>query len=222
MKRFALVLAAFVLFSAARPAFAQGTSKPEDAAAYTKVIRERSEKIVAVLNISDKQKDEKVTGIITDQYRTLNDFHDKKNARIKELKASASGAALDSALKLEAAASLKKLSLIHDAYVSKLSSNLSPAQVDQVKDGMTYGVLPLTYKAYQDMLLNLTPVQKDKIMKNLVEARELAMDAESSNAKHAVFGKYKGRINNLLAADGYDLKKEGEEWQKRIAAAKAQ
>jgi hypothetical protein len=31
-----------------------------------------------------------------------------------------------------------------------------------------------------------------------------------------VFGKYKGRINNYLSAAGYDMKKEGEEWQKRI------
>ena len=33
------------------------------------------------------------------------------------------------------------------------------------------------------------------------------------------FGKYKGRINNYLSAQGYDLKKEGIEWQKRIKAA---
>jgi hypothetical protein len=42
------------------------------------------------------------------------------------------------------------------------------------------------------------------------------MDAESSDKKHAVFGKYKGRINNYLSAEGYDLKKATEEWQQRI------
>jgi hypothetical protein len=54
----------------------------------------------------------------------------------------------------------------------------------------------------------------------LVEARELAMDEGSSEKKHAVFGKYKGRINNYLSAEGYDMKKEGEDWGKRIQAAK--
>jgi len=49
----------------------------------------------------------------------------------------------------------------------------------------------------------------------LIEARELAIDAESSKAKHGWFDKYKGRINNYLSAQGYDLKKENEEWQKR-------
>ena len=46
------------------------------------------------------------------------------------------------------------------------------------------------------------------------------MDAESSNKKHEWFGKYKGRINNYLSAAGYNMKKEGEEWQKRIKEQK--
>jgi hypothetical protein len=81
---------------------------------------------------------------------------------------------------------------------------------------MTYRVFPITYAAYLDMLPNLTTEQKDKIYSWLKEARELAMDAGSSEKKHEVFGKYKGRINNYLSAAGYDMKKEGEAWQKRI------
>jgi len=85
---------------------------------------------------------------------------------------------------------------------------------------MTYSVLPVTWKAYLEMLLHLTQEQKDKMYAWLVEARELAMDEGSSDAKHAVFGKYKGRINNYLSAQGYDMKKEGEDWAKRVQAAK--
>jgi len=29
-------------------------------------------------------------------------------------------------------------------------------------------------------------------------------------------GRYKGRINNYLSAQGYDMKKAGQEWQKRL------
>jgi mRNA-degrading endonuclease RelE of RelBE toxin-antitoxin system len=81
---------------------------------------------------------------------------------------------------------------------------------------MTYKVYPITYTAYQDELPNLTEPQKAKIKAWLIEARENAIDAESSEKKHAWFGKFKGRINNYLSAQGYDMKKEGEEWQKRI------
>ena len=81
---------------------------------------------------------------------------------------------------------------------------------------MTYKILEVTYTAYLDELPQLTAPQKDKIKGWLVEAREIAIDAESSNKKHEVFGKYKGRINNYLSSQGYDMKKAGEEWQKRI------
>ena len=46
------------------------------------------------------------------------------------------------------------------------------------------------------------------VMVWLVEARELAIDAESSNKKHDTFNKYKGRINNYLSARGYNIQKE--------------
>jgi hypothetical protein len=81
---------------------------------------------------------------------------------------------------------------------------------------MTYRVLPITYAAYLDELPNLTDVQKAQIKAWLLEAREHAIDAESSEKKHAWFGKYKGRINNYLSKQGYDMKKAEIDWQKRI------
>jgi hypothetical protein len=80
---------------------------------------------------------------------------------------------------------------------------------------MTYSVLEVTYRAYLDELPTLTEKQKARILADLTEAREHAMDAESSEKKHAWFGKYKGRINNYLSAEGFDMKKAGEEWAQR-------
>jgi hypothetical protein len=62
---------------------------------------------------------------------------------------------------------------------------------------------------------SLTAAQKTQIMAWLVEAREHSMDAESSEKKHAVFGKYKGRINNYLSQAGIDMKKEEAAWNER-------
>jgi hypothetical protein len=55
-------------------------------------------------------------------------------------------------------------------------------------------------------LPTLTDEQKREILATLLEAREHAMDGGSSEEKHAIFGKYKGRINNYLSAEGFDLK----------------
>ncbi|HEX2860236.1 MAG TPA: DUF3826 domain-containing protein, partial [Lacunisphaera sp.] len=95
---------------------------------------------------------------------------------------------------------------LHYAFVARLAAELTPAQVDQIKDGMTYGVAPNTFRVYQEMLPNLTADQKTQILAWLTEAREHAMDASTSDEKHAWFGKYKGRINNYLAKAGIDMK----------------
>ncbi|TCC90011.1 DUF3826 domain-containing protein [Pedobacter frigiditerrae] len=194
-----------------------------DKEAYVKVITERAAKIVAVLGINDKVKAGKVTNVIRDQYSNLNDIYAARDLNIKAVKEKykENKAERDTAIAKENRAVDASLAKLHKKYLKNLSAHITAKQVEQVKDGMTYGVLPLTYKAYQEQILTLTEDQKKQILVWLTEAREKAMDAESSDKKHAWFGKYKGRINNYLSAAGYDLKKEGIEWEKRRKAAAA-
>jgi Spy/CpxP family protein refolding chaperone len=200
------------------------TAPADEQANYTQVITQRSEKIVSALNITDSAKFKRITNIIVDQYRSLGTVHDTRNAQVKEIKAKAGDdkaaantqvAAIDSNVE-------KQLNVLHVSYLSKLGTELTPQQIDAVKDAMTYKILPLTYNAYVDELPSLTEPQKLQIKAWLTEAREHAIDAESSEKKHAWFGKYKGRINNYLSAQGYDMKKAGEEWQQRIKDRSAQ
>ncbi|HEY4061064.1 MAG TPA: DUF3826 domain-containing protein [Puia sp.] len=185
---------------------------------YTKVITERSGKIVATLGISDSTVYYRVRGLIVDQYRALNAIYTDRDVQLKTLKnqqPAPDKATVDS-VKKEAEKTVEaKLDPLHHAYLTRLGKELSPAQVDKVKDGMTYSVLEVTYRAYLEELPSLTDQQKATILADLTEAREHAMDAESSEKKHAWFGKYKGRINNYLSAQGIDMKKAGDEWQKR-------
>jgi len=205
--------------------FAQAPAVNTNKDNYTQVIIQRSGKIVDVLNITDSVKYKKVRDIIADQYHTLNDIYNTRNAQSKQIKEQAGEDKAAAKAKIADVDSnvTRQLKAQHTQYISKLGRELNPDQVDKVKDGMTYRVYPITYTAYLDELPTLTTPQKDKIKGWLLEARENAMDAESSEKKHAWFGKFKGRINNYLSAQGYDMKKAGEEWQQRIkerAAAK--
>lgn len=187
---------------------------------YLKTITQRAGKIAAALELKEQAKLERVTVIIRDQYDFLNDIYILRDATVKGLKEkyAADKTELEAVLKKETANTDQKLAMLQKQYIAKLGKELSQEQVEQVKNGMTYNVLPNTYKAYQEMILTLSDAQKQQILVWLTEARDRAMDAESSDKKHAWFGKYKGRINNYLSAAGYDLKKEGEDWQKRIKA----
>jgi len=193
-------------------------------AEYRQVVTQRADKIVKNLGVSDSVTYKKVREAIADQYVNLNVVHDGRNAevkKVKELYKNDKEKADAEVKKLEANAD-KKLAKLHKKYIAQLGKHLNAEQIEGVKNGMTYGVLPITYKGYQEMLPNLTEEQKKQILAWLTEAREYAMDAESSDKKHAWFGKYKGRINNYLSKAGIDMNKEGKAWQERIKAAKAQ
>ena len=188
---------------------------------YVKALELRVTKIVAPLNIEKKRKLGKVHHIISAQYQALNTIHSNRDGKIKELKLTNTGS--DNELKLlvadvESVASME-IAEIHSKFIHDLKRHLTDTQVDAVKDGMTYNVANTTYKGYQDMLPSLTDGQKTKIWNWLAEAREIAMDAETSEKKHWWFGKFKGRINNYLSSEGFDMKKESEAWQKRIKLA---
>ena len=202
--------------------YAQPATDEQKQAEYKKTVTERVTKIVNTLEISDSDKYQKVLNVIVNQYFQVNTIHEESKAAATEIKTkSLVKEESEAVLKAQEEKKIVKLLQQHGAFLTLLKESLTDQQIDKVKDAMTYRVFPITYAAYQDMLPNLTNEQKDKIYNWLKEARELAMDAESSDKKHAVFGKYKGRINNYLSAAGIDMKKEGEEWQKRIKKREA-
>ena len=179
---------------------------------YVQTITGRSMKATDALGITWTPLGQNVLNIICNRYFKLNDIYSErdsvklKNGRIEELK------------KLAETQCDSKLYRSHYGFLADLSMYLNPQEIDKVKDVMTFDVVRVTYEAQCDMIPTLKEEEKKQIMAWLIEARELAIDAESSKKKHEVFGKYKGRINNYLTKRGYDLTKEREEWYKRVKA----
>lgn len=215
IKKFStLLLLAALAFSAGAVELNSQDRDPE----YVNSIVGRSRKIVDKLALPDTTAANEVTKIIANRYFKLNDIYTTRDEKVKAAKDTLTGDAKQAAI--TAAQNEKDAALYrcHFEFPADLSLYLSPEQIDAVKDGMTYGVVMVTYNSHLDMIPTLTDEEKAQIMAWLVEAREFAIDAENSNKKHEAFGKYKGRINNYLAKRGYDLKKEREAWYERIKA----
>jgi hypothetical protein len=176
---------------------------------YVKTIIGRAQKATDELGITWTLMGQNVTNVIANRYFQLNDIYAERDSLIKEggEKKQIAEAQCDS-----------KLYRSHFGFDADLQRYLKPHEVERVKDVMTYNVVKVTYDAQCDMIPSLKEEEKAQILLWLKEARELAVDAESSKKKHEVFGKYKGRINNYLAKRGYDLTKEREEWYKRVKA----
>jgi hypothetical protein len=178
-------------------------STPEQSeASYTAAIEGRAADILKVLALADGVTAEKVHDVIIAQYRALKAWHDENDHKLQMAKN-------DTNAVTQIRASLK---VVHEAFIAKLSENLAPLQLDQVKDKMTYNKVQVTYAAYCEIIPTLTEAQKAFILEALKMAREEAMDAGSADEKSSVFKKYKGRIANYLAKQGVNETRARKDW----------
>lgn len=189
-------LIGLVVLAVALPAVAQDD--------YAAVAAKRAAAAVAAAGPLDADKADRARAAVAAHYAALNAVHTERDTATDKAEARA---------KADAAAKE-----IHARFVRDLSAALTPPQVEAVKDHMTYGVLPNTLKAYREMLPALTEPQAARVRELLLVGREEALTAGSSESKHATFGRAKGRVNNYLSTQGYDLKKAGEEWAARRTA----
>lgn len=180
---------------------------------YAATARTRAEKIVATLALADAAQISRVRDLLAGQYQALHDLHARRDATL-------ASAGTDESTRIRAETG-KDLARLHSAFLRALSDELAKDQIERIKDAMTYGVLPATLRVYHDMFPQLSPEQRERIRSWLEDAREEAMDAGTSREKHAVFGRYKGRINNFLSAAGYDLKQAERDLARRRQAQEA-
>jgi hypothetical protein len=201
---------------AAEPSHPTSVDSSDAEASYAKDLERRAADVLNALNLNDAAKAARVHDAVVARYRELRAWHDANDAKVKSLAGST-----DAAATTELATIAESRRVSHDAFLATLAADLTPAQVETVKDRMTYNVTNVTYAAYLDEVPTLTEAQRAQIRKWLEEAREIAMDEGSSKEKHAVFGRYKGRINNYLSKEGYDMKKEEAAWRERLKARRA-
>ena len=184
--RFSVALGSAALLLAAEQGFLAAPAGTDAEAAYTQTIEKRVADILAVLNLSDPVRSARAHDLLVARYRALRDWHDANNAKLKH-------ASPDQAAQIRAS-----LKAGHDRFVASLSEVLTPAQVERVKDQMTYNKVKVTYDAYCEIVPNLTDRQKQRMLELLKEAREEAMDGGCAEEKSAVFNRFKGKINNYL------------------------
>jgi len=213
---FALSLLTATLFS--QESFAQLSTPPaspaELEATYNTSIANRATDILKSLNLSDSAKSNELHDIIVAQYRALKTRDEAIDAKLQ-----AAGKEINYANRAEELAVESKP--LHDQFLAKLNQDLTPDQVDKVKDMMTYNKVKFTYDAYCNIVPDLTDTDKAKIQELLKTAREEAIDGGSSSEKSKIFQKYKDQINDYLNAHGHDVAKATQDWKAKQVSASA-
>ncbi|HEY3762611.1 MAG TPA: DUF3826 domain-containing protein [Verrucomicrobiae bacterium] len=150
---------------------------PPPTAASDDALNKRVVGIVDSLDLSDTNKQARVTAVVATDLKAVRDAHN-------------AGLQLDPS--------------VHQKFIAGLQADLTPDQVDSVKDKLTANKLPITLKAYHQILPNLKPEDEAKIIDWLKEAREQSLDVKNVDEMSPIFKKYKTEIEHYLDSHGYD------------------
>src|SRR5260370_14797646 len=214
----AAVAAAALYTPSASAKYSTPAAKPEELAAYSSgAIERRPTGIVTDLALAEAAKSTRVHETIMSQYRSLKARGEAIDAKLKETAKQGGGKETDRAGLFQ---TMSKP--LHEQFLSKLSAELTPEQVETVKDKMTYGKVKFTFDGYCSIVPGLTDQDKAKIMEMLKAAREEAIDGGSAKEKSDIFQKYKDQINEYLNTHGHEVAKAYRDWNAKQDLAKKQ
>jgi hypothetical protein len=183
---------------------------------YTANITKRADQMLHLLQLPDATKAQRVKAAIMAQYRSLRARDEALDTMFQSLSKNVPG------IETNRAAILPVLSKqLHEQFLARLAQDLTPEQIEVVKDRMTYNRLKMSYDLYLAMLPKLTDVEKAKILEVLKVAREEAMGGGTADEKAEIFERYKKEINATLQASGHDVARALTEWETKQAQAAA-
>ncbi len=207
----AAILSAATFFCRTASAQASDRTPPlsinETEALYNSTIDSRTLKIMQVLSIADATKSNRVYYIIISNYHALRHRDQAIDEELSDLPAGSSEWRVQRNTMI-----LATTQPFHDRFIAMLSKELTPAQIEAVKDQLTYDKVKFTYNAYCSIIPNLTDDQKAKILDMLKQAREMAIEGGSAGEKTDIFQQYKDQINSYLKTQGIDVNKAIQDW----------
>ena len=153
---------------------------PPPTAASDAALNKRVSRLVDSLDLKDDARQERVRAALTADLRAVRDAHN-------------AGLQLDG--------------IVHSNFIANLQADLTPEQVESIKDKLTANKLPTTLKAYHQILPDLKPQDEAKILVWLKQAREQSLDMKNVDEMTPIFKKYKTEIEHYLDSRGYNWAK---------------
>jgi hypothetical protein len=153
---------------------------PPATAASDAALEKRVSSLVDALSLQDSAKRERIRKVLSTDLRAVRDAHN-------------AGLQLDPS--------------VHKNFIDGLQADLTPEQVETVKNSLTVNKVPITLKAYHQILPNLKSQDEAKIVDWLKRAREESLDVKNVDEMNPIFKKYKREIEAYLDAHGYDWAK---------------
>ncbi len=152
------------------------------------------------LQLSDDERAGKARAVVTRFYRDLNAAQEQRDQQLQGI-APGDLAQLHRA-QFEAD---KRIQTVYGELIGGLAAIVDEKQIEALKDGMTFDMVPLSFATYQRLFPDMNARQKTQVYDWLVDAREIAIVAGSAETKLDVFRVNKMRMHAYLAAQGFDV-----------------
>lgn len=181
---------------------------------------EKAESWVEELNLKDSDKAEQVTEAIATHLTEVRNWHNSHpyttvptgiNPRTGEKLSD-----LDRSIIADSAMPES----VHTNLMSTLRAHLTEDQVETILDKYTIGKVDFTMKAYREIVTDMTPKEDAELLKNLKEAREMAIDFKNMKQISAIFEIYKTKNEQYLNNNGRSWRQLYKDYVKRLKAMK--
>lgn len=184
---------------------AQTDSAQKAAAATAKSNAEIEKKAAewsAGLKLSDPGKEKRVAAAIATHLKTIREWNNTHPASTVPAGINPATGNKLSDMDRQIIANSAMPASIHKDLMDALNKDLTPEQVEYILDQYTIGKVAFTLKGYQAIVPDLKPEEEAKIVANLKQAREQAIDYKSMKQISAIFEIYKTKCEQYLNSNG--------------------
>jgi hypothetical protein len=152
---------------------------PKPTAASDAALETRVTGMIDDLNLNDATKEKRLHAVLTTDLKAVRDSHNAGFAPAKN---------------------------VREDLNAGLAANLTPEQIDAVKEELTHGQAKRTFDTYHQIIPELTAEDDKFILAKLNAAREEALDVKNADELGPIFEPYKTEIEKYITAHHRDWK----------------
>lgn len=182
---------------------------------------EKSENWVNELNLGDKEKEVRLINVITTHRMAVQDWHNSHSLEVVPKGINPKTGEQLSDLDRSIIVDSSMPNSVHIALMDGLKADLNEAQVEFILDKYTIGKVAFTLKGYHAIVTDLTTEEEAVILKNLKEAREMAIDFKQMTQISAIFEIYKTKNEQYLNSNGRNWRQLYKDYGKRMKTEKS-
>lgn len=203
---------------------AQTDSAQKAAAATAKSNAEIEKKAAgwsAGLKLSDPEKEKRVAAAISTHLKAIREWNNTHPASTVPAGINPATGNKLSDMDRQIIANSAMPASIHKDLMDALNKDLTPEQVEYILDQYTIGKVAFTLKGYKAIVPDLKPEEETRIVANLKQAREQAIDYKSMKQISAIFEIYKTKCEQYLNSNGRNWHELFKAYVTKVKAEKA-